>query len=251
MKLDSGILKFKLNPNKGLQWLVSEGLLEYTPEAVTDFLHANMKTLDKVAVGEYVGGYKEFNQKVLRAYVDRIDFTAMTFDEAIRHFLSHFRLPGEAQIIDRIMLNFASKYGFVCLLLLLKSVSISISFLFFRYCACNPTVFSNADTAYILAYSVIMLNTDAHKFVSLCISFDLVLKFLFLLCSFFSPMVKRKMTKDGFLRNNRGIDNGQDINRAFLEFVSFVIRCSSLFVVLFNSCFFFSFFAEIFTTASF
>jgi hypothetical protein len=54
-----------------------------------------------------------------------------------------------------------------------------------RYCKDNARVFRTADTAYVLGYSVIMLNTDAHN-----------------------PMVKTKMRKDEFVKNNRGIDDG-------------------------------------------
>ena len=57
-----------------------------------------------------------------------------------RTFLSGFRLPGEAQKIDRLMEKFAE-----------------------RYVSCNPDTFKSADVAYVLAYSVIMLNTDAHN----------------------------------------------------------------------------------------
>lgn len=57
-----------------------------------------------------------------------------------RSFLSGFRLPGEAQKIDRLMEKFAQ-----------------------RYVSCNPEAFKSADVAYVLAYSVIMLNTDAHN----------------------------------------------------------------------------------------
>jgi Sec7-like guanine-nucleotide exchange factor len=32
-----------------------------------------------------------------------------------------------------------------------------------RYCKSNPGSFKSADVAYVLAYSVIMLNTDAHN----------------------------------------------------------------------------------------
>ena len=32
-----------------------------------------------------------------------------------------------------------------------------------RYLKCNPGSFKSADVAYVLAYSVIMLNTDAHN----------------------------------------------------------------------------------------
>lgn len=39
-----------------------------------------------------------------------MDFTDMLFDEAIRHFLSGFRLPGEAQKIDRMMEKFAERF---------------------------------------------------------------------------------------------------------------------------------------------
>lgn len=57
-----------------------------------------------------------------------------------RTFLNGFRLPGEAQKIDRLMEKFAE-----------------------RYVSCNPDAFKSADVAYVLAYSVIMLNTDAHN----------------------------------------------------------------------------------------
>ena len=32
-----------------------------------------------------------------------------------------------------------------------------------RFVHCNPDTFKSADVAYVLAYSVIMLNTDAHN----------------------------------------------------------------------------------------
>jgi len=76
----------------------------------------------------------------MHAYVDALNCEGMDFGEAIRYYLRGFRLPGEAQKIDRIMEKFAE-----------------------RYCKCNPDSFTSADTAYVLAYSVIMLNTDAHN----------------------------------------------------------------------------------------
>ena len=36
-------------------------------------------------------------------YVDSISFADMSFDNALRKFLSYFWLPGEAQKIDRMM----------------------------------------------------------------------------------------------------------------------------------------------------
>ena len=69
-----------------------------------------------------------------------MSFEKLDFDEAIRYYLSGFRLPGEAQKIDRIMEKFAE-----------------------RYTMQNPNVFPTADAAFILAFSIIMLNTDLHN----------------------------------------------------------------------------------------
>ena len=72
-------------------------------------------TLDKTAIGEYMGEGEAKYIAVLHAYVDQLRFAGLTFDDAIRSFLGGFRLPGEAQKIDRMMEKFAE-----------------------RYCACNP-----------------------------------------------------------------------------------------------------------------
>ena len=62
-----------------------------------------------------------------------------------------------------------------------------------RFCK-DTEAFANADTAYVLAYSIIMLNTDAH-----------------------SPKIAKKMTLAEFLRNNRGINDGADLPAELLE----------------------------------
>ena len=64
-----------------------------------------------------------------------------------------------------------------------------------RYTIQNSEIFPTADAAFILAFSVIMLNTDLHN-----------------------PAIKeeRRMTKEGFLRNNSGICDGQDLPEEFL-----------------------------------
>ena len=49
------------------------------------------------------------------SYVDLMNFENKDFVSALRLFLENFRLPGEAQKIDRLMEKFAS-----------------------RYCVCNP-----------------------------------------------------------------------------------------------------------------
>lgn len=62
------------------------------------------------------------------------------------------------------------------------------------YCADNPGLFKNADTAYVLAYAVIMLNTDAHN-----------------------PMVWPKMSKSDFVRMNATDDAESSAPKELLE----------------------------------
>lgn len=44
------------------------------------------------------------------AYIDEMDFSGQELLTALRIFLEGFRLPGEAQKIDRLMEKFASRY---------------------------------------------------------------------------------------------------------------------------------------------
>ena len=46
----------------------------------------------------------------MHAFVDYLDFKSLPFVDALRVFLQAFRLPGEAQKIDRYMLKFAERY---------------------------------------------------------------------------------------------------------------------------------------------
>ncbi|GAB2263622.1 hypothetical protein Droror1_Dr00025756 [Drosera rotundifolia] len=168
--LEAAIAEFNRQPVKGIEYLISNKLVENSPAAIADFLK-NMSTLDKSMIGDYLGQHEEFPLAVMHSYVDSMDFSGMKFGAAIRNFLSGFRLPGEAQKIDRIMEKFAE-----------------------RYCADNPDLFKNADTAYILAYAVIMLNTDAHN-----------------------PMVWPKMSKAEFVRMNSGNDAEESPPKELLE----------------------------------
>lgn len=170
LELQEGISLFNRKPRKGIEFLINANKLGNSPEEIAAFLK-NASGLSKTLIGDYLGEREELPLKVMHAYVDSFDFQGMEFDDAIRAFLQGFRLPGEAQKIDRIMEKFAE-----------------------RYCKCNPKAFSNADTAYVLAYSVILLNTDAHN-----------------------PMVKNKMSPDDFIRNNRGINDGADLPEEYLR----------------------------------
>ena len=52
----------------------------------------------------------EENIAIMHAFVDMMEFKDLAFVDALRTFLQAFRLPGEAQKIDRFMLKFAERY---------------------------------------------------------------------------------------------------------------------------------------------
>ncbi|KAJ7418009.1 IQ motif and SEC7 domain-containing protein 3 [Willisornis vidua] len=224
-----GLNLFNINPDKGIQFLISRGFIPDTPIGVAHFL-LQRKGLSRQMIGEFLGNSKkQFNRDVLenltiptpclaplntfpsvvfniispfisvspqKAYdhleeaqhcqnkisdsppasaycvVDEMDFSGMELDEALRKFQAHIRVQGEAQKVERLIEAFSQ-----------------------RYCMCNPDVvqqFHNPDTIFILAFAIILLNTDMY-----------------------SPNIKpdRKMMLEDFIRNLRGVDDGADIPR--------------------------------------
>ncbi|KAJ1978064.1 guanine nucleotide exchange protein for ADP-robosylation factor [Dimargaris xerosporica] len=169
-QLEDGIRLFNWKPKKGIRALAAAGFMDLRdPQSVARFFRTT-EGLNKAQLGEYLGEGDTENIAIMHAYVDSMQFVDLPFVTALREFLQGFRLPGESQKIDRFMLKFAE-----------------------RYVEGNPETFANADTAYVLAYSVIMLNTDAH-----------------------SPQVKHRMTKQDFVKNNRGIDENADLPEEYL-----------------------------------
>lgn len=170
--IEQGIDLFNKKPKRGIQYLQEQGMLGTTPEDIAQFLHQEER-LDSTQIGEFLGDNDRINKEVMYAYVDQMDFQGKDFVPALRTFLEGFRLPGEAQKIDRLMEKFAA-----------------------RYLECNQgqTLFASADTAYVLAYSIIMLTTDLH-----------------------SPQVKNKMTKEQYIKMNRGINDSKDLPEEYLS----------------------------------
>lgn len=166
-----GVRQFNQKPKKGISYFVENGFIELESERDIAVFLLETDALDKSQIGEYLGDGADRNIAIMHAFVDEMDFKATDFVDALRRFLQAFRLPGEAQKIDRFMLKFAE-----------------------RYVLGNPSVFSSAGTAYVLAYSLIMLNTDLHL-----------------------SQIKIKMSFESFVGNNKGIDDGKDLDTVFLQ----------------------------------
>ena len=162
-----------------LELAVREGVVESkdSVEGVAEVLFT-ASMLDKAKVGIYLSKGPDdaypFNAAVRQAFVGRYDFSELTFAAALRKFLSKFRLPGEAQCIDRIMESFSKEL--------------------YRQQG-ETSFFKSADAVFVLAFSTIMLNTDLHN-----------------------PMIKHenRMTLEQFIKNNRGINDGEDLPEDFL-----------------------------------
>jgi len=107
--IESGIELFAKKPEKGLAYLNERGFIGLEPLDIARFFHSEER-LDKSVIGDYLGDGNEFNQRVMFAYVDAFDFAGVNIVNALRTLLSKFRLPGEAQKIDRIMEKFASRF---------------------------------------------------------------------------------------------------------------------------------------------
>lgn len=196
-------------------------------QAIVRFLRET-PGLNKQRIGVILGEPDNLSRRILADYTATFQFEDRPFTESLRVFLESFRLPGESQKIGRIVQSFANRYyeqnkphpsadntdesasrdG--------KSTSEATNGLSSAEEEQEGTselsttstsraaedsqqkhhtigVLKNADAAYVLSYSVVMLNTDQHN-----------------------DSIRKKMTLDDFLRNSRGINDGQDIPKWFL-----------------------------------
>ncbi|XP_050413757.1 IQ motif and SEC7 domain-containing protein 2 isoform X2 [Patella vulgata] len=170
-----GLNLFNKKPDKGLNFLIEHGFLDGSPKNIARFFIMR-KGVSKQMIGEFLGNLQnQFNMEVLHYFTENIDLSGLQVDMALRKYQGYFRMPGEAQKIERLMEAFAT-----------------------RYCACNPDqtkYFKTPDTIFLLAFAIIMLNTDLHN-------------------SNIKP--ERKMKLEDFIKNLRGIDGGDDVDRDVL-----------------------------------
>ena len=112
-----------------------------------------------------------FAQAVLRSYTRRFPFFGEPIDMSLRKFLLEADLPKETQQVDRVIQAFAD-----------------------RYHECNPGIFVSPDQAYVIAFSLMMLHTDA-----------------------FNKNNKRKMQKHDYLKNTSGQQVADEVLACFYD----------------------------------
>jgi hypothetical protein len=193
--LSEAAKRFITKPQKGLQYLQDQGALPkpLTPQSVAKFLRT-ARDLPKDVVGSFLGELgkdeaactfeadsKEFHAQVLINYVQSFSLDDISVLNCMRIFLSAFRLPGEAQQIDRILVAFAEFCHSKCL-------------------EGRSGLLENAEVTYLLTFSIIMLNTDRHNP---------------------NIRADRKMTMEQFVRNNvnygKDVNQTRPLPQHFLE----------------------------------
>jgi hypothetical protein len=137
--LKLAVVKFNSKPKDGVKFMFKQKLCRKQAKDLARLLW-QLPQINMTQLGDYLSEKADFNQSVLREFARQIDLRARAFDAALREFLQHFRLPGEAQKIDRIMECFAA-----------------------HYLEQNPACRLSPDTCFVLAFSTIMLNTDLHN----------------------------------------------------------------------------------------
>ncbi|VUZ55213.1 unnamed protein product [Hymenolepis diminuta] len=167
---------FNKSPVKGMEMLIRFRFLEASPRQIARFLHIR-RGLARIAIGEYLGEMKhDLCVATARQFIRQVDFREKEIDEALRLMMSLFRTPGESQKIVHLMTAFQSAY--------VEQNSARVK-----------AQFRNPESVMILAYAIIMLHTDMY-----------------------SPNVRpdSKMSREDFVNNLRGIDDGDDLDRNLL-----------------------------------
>lgn len=192
-----GIQEFNRKPLAGVKYLQQHSFLPTPLDSMSlaTFLRSLPQGLRKDAVGIYLGAMgkevkefekteiheadtMDFHRDVLADFVQSFNFEGESIVAALRMFLASFRLPGEAQQIDRILNAFS-----------LQVYEQSR----------DRFLMASVDVAYLLSFSLIMLNTDLHN-----------------------PNIRpeKKMNLDDFIKNNKNygpeVSHNQDLPNDFL-----------------------------------
>uniref|UniRef100_A0A5K4EC52 Cytohesin-related guanine nucleotide-exchange protein n=1 Tax=Schistosoma mansoni TaxID=6183 RepID=A0A5K4EC52_SCHMA len=174
----AGCTLFNRNPVEGVNYLIRNYILLSDPIKIAQFL-IHEPNLNRQAIGEYFGLLDNtLAMKVLKEFLLLINMKNMEVDVALRSVIGHFHPSGESQKIANLMKIFHEVYIIQ-----------------------NPDRvrknFHSPETVEVLAYSVLLLHTDLHN-----------------------PNVGKmgkRMTKQGFINNNRGIDSDHDVSTDLLE----------------------------------
>ncbi|EJT51351.1 ARF guanyl-nucleotide exchange factor [Trichosporon asahii var. asahii CBS 2479] len=144
-------------------------------ESAEDWLERLESVSRKEVAGLLAESADPFHAGALAEYMRRFDFTHIPLDVALRRLLMVMSLPKETQQIDRVVEAFSKRYD-----------------------ECEANLFGSTDNAYVLAFSMMMLHTDA-----------------------FNRHNKNKMTKADYVKNTRLDGVSPTVLEAFFDNITF------------------------------
>ncbi|KAH0792706.1 Sec7 domain containing protein [Histomonas meleagridis] len=154
-KIQDAIYQFNVKPKNGISILCNVLNYDQSPRSIAHILHTTSGLLgDKI--GDYLSA--EENKEIAKAYFNELELTGPFLPAMRKALSSSMHLPGEAEQIDRIIMCFSE-----------------------IYMEQNPDSFPSSDAAYVLAFAIVMLNSDLHN-----------------------PNVKNRMSVTAFINNLKG-----------------------------------------------
>mmetsp|Transcript_4124 Transcript_4124/g.8586 ORF Transcript_4124/g.8586 Transcript_4124/m.8586 type:complete len:2013 (+) Transcript_4124:605-6643(+) len=174
---------------KAINFLVESDFISASPRDVANFLRMYQSRIDPVDLGDYLGEGGTDDQyywnEIRYHYFRSSSFEGMNVEKGLRHLLTNcgFRLSGEAQRVDRIITAFVDCFW--------EDNAGDVA----------KCPFIHQDTVHLLAYAVIMLNTDLHKAPNSPSA---------------SSRKRKKMTQQEFVSNLLRADNCSGIPEEYL-----------------------------------
>ncbi|KAL6086980.1 hypothetical protein STEG23_036675, partial [Scotinomys teguina] len=137
MQLDEGSLTFNANPEEGVSYFMSKGILDDSPKEIAKFIFCT-RTLNWKKLRIYLDERRD----VLDDLVTLHNFRNQFLPNALREFFRHIHAPEErGEYLETLITKFSH-----------------------RFCACNPDLMRelglSPDAVYVLCYSLILLSID-------------------------------------------------------------------------------------------
>lgn len=133
---------------RAIQLLQEQKIVGENGASIAEWLHAYRGDIPQTSLGDYLGGSRPKEDKPIEEatrlwYIRKC---GMNFDGGLEHIMGHFltkcgfRMPKEAQKIERILESFASVY-----------------------CENKLTEFVKSEAAFVVFNAILMLNTSLHN----------------------------------------------------------------------------------------
>ncbi|KAL0481229.1 ArfGEF [Acrasis kona] len=150
-KMMDVVENFNIGYKKGINTMMQLGFLQETDtleqraSCIAKFMHDHAAWLSKREMGIVIRSDGPLNRLTLKEYMDRIDLTNLTIDDAVRYVVQKFELNGESQQVERQLVQFGATY---------------------HHYNPNHKYIESAETAYIFIVAITVLNTDLHNLMS-------------------------------------------------------------------------------------